>query len=327
MGTGGSVVARLVELTWTRLVEMGCAEAVLRQRVSFEPPRERLAPLHRRVPYAHLCELVAAGAELTGDPALGLRLSLPMDPRTGGLLVLVMLACDDVEHALRRLVRYQRVAFDAYRVELDGGTMRVSFPDPAHPAVPHLASWFVEDTLRGIGTLAGTRPVPITVGLPGDPAPRLERAFGCGVRGGETGVTIAFDQATLRSPLRHTNGLFRAALEHEVEGLLARLPRGRRWADAVRAALIEELPHGPTLTTVAARLGLAPRTLQRRLDAEGTTVAALLEALRRERAVELLRREVDIGEIAYRLGYASPSSFHRAFRRWFDTTPAKFPHG
>ena len=43
MGTGGSVVARLVELTWTRLVEMGCAEAVLRQRVSFEPPRERLA--------------------------------------------------------------------------------------------------------------------------------------------------------------------------------------------------------------------------------------------------------------------------------------------
>jgi len=30
-------------------------------------------------------------------------------------------------------------------------------------------------------------------------------------------------------------------------------------------------------------------------------------------------------EIAYLLGFADPSNFFRAFRRWFDATPGRVP--
>jgi AraC-like DNA-binding protein len=33
---------------------------------------------------------------------------------------------------------------------------------------------------------------------------------------------------------------------------------------------------------------------------------------------------VPIGEVSYLLGYAEPSNFHRAFRRWTGRTPAEW---
>ena len=61
---------------------------------------------------------------------------------------------------------------------------------------------------------------------------------------------------------------------------------------------------------------ISPRTLQRRLRDEGTSFADLLDDLRQEMALRLLRdRKLAIYEVAFLLGYAEPSTFHRAFRR------------
>jgi len=37
--------------------------------------------------------------------------------------------------------------------------------------------------------------------------------------------------------------------------------------------------------------------------------------------VKFTLEKVGTSEVAYLLGYSEPSVFHRAFRRWFDTTP------
>ena len=77
----------------------------------------------------------------------------------------------------------------------------------------------------------------------------------------------------------------------------------------------------PDLRTLAGALGLAPRTLQRRLQAEGETLAGLVDAVRRARAAELLATAMPLAEVSQRLGYAEPSVFFRAFRRWTGCTP------
>jgi AraC-like DNA-binding protein len=81
----------------------------------------------------------------------------------------------------------------------------------------------------------------------------------------------------------------------------------------------------PDIERIARRLAMTPRTLQRRLRQEETSFAAVLEELRRDMAPSLLREgRMSVSEVAFLLGYEDPSSFQRAFRRWFGVSPRAF---
>jgi AraC-like DNA-binding protein len=79
------------------------------------------------------------------------------------------------------------------------------------------------------------------------------------------------------------------------------------------------------LPAAARLLGVSPRTLNRRLEQEGTTYLSLVERLQRAQAEALLRDpELTIVEIAHLLGYEDTANFGRAFRRWFGDSPGRF---
>jgi AraC-like DNA-binding protein len=70
---------------------------------------------------------------------------------------------------------------------------------------------------------------------------------------------------------------------------------------------------------------MSGRSLQRRLNAEGSSFRAELDRVRSELAVRLLNEgEADAHELAFLLGFSEPSAFHRAFKRWTGTTPAAY---
>jgi AraC-like DNA-binding protein len=78
----------------------------------------------------------------------------------------------------------------------------------------------------------------------------------------------------------------------------------------------------PSLEELARERHVSERTLKRQLQARGTTYRALVDELKRERATELLeRKHLSVQEVAHALGYGDPANFHRAFRRWFGTSP------
>jgi len=93
-----------------------------------------------------------------------------------------------------------------------------------------------------------------------------------------------------------------------------------------RQVLCRLLPQGePKREVVAQTLHLSQRTLQRRLQEEGTSFQTLLDDTRRELAEQYLAQpSMTLLEIAYLLGFADPSNFFRAFRRWFDATPGEY---
>jgi AraC-like DNA-binding protein len=67
----------------------------------------------------------------------------------------------------------------------------------------------------------------------------------------------------------------------------------------------------------AESLGLSERTLHRRLAEEGTRFSKLLDDARFKRSCQLLTdRSRSIEDVAFEVGFAEPSSFSRAFRRW-----------
>ena len=80
-----------------------------------------------------------------------------------------------------------------------------------------------------------------------------------------------------------------------------------------------------SLEAVAGQLGTSPRTLQRRLNRRGISFWALVEQSRFEIAGALLRdTDLQVQEIATRLGYSTPGGFSRAFTRWAGCAPRAF---
>ena len=73
--------------------------------------------------------------------------------------------------------------------------------------------------------------------------------------------------------------------------------------------LLDKLAGGElTAASIARGLGLSERTLHRRLRAENSSFADILDATRGELAKTLLPEpEIGVGEIAFLLGYSEPS--------------------
>jgi len=102
--------------------------------------------------------------------------------------------------------------------------------------------------------------------------------------------------------------------------------RSEGLAGSLRLVLRAYLPDGSPDINLAARLtGTSVRTLQRRLREQGLTYAQLLEELRHDLAIYLLRDPTRLAaEVSSELGYRDPAIFTRAFRRWTGTTPSEF---
>lgn len=93
----------------------------------------------------------------------------------------------------------------------------------------------------------------------------------------------------------------------------------------VREVIVERLSAGVGFELVARELHMSTRTLHRRLTASGVTYHALLESVRRAVAFEALGAPHEtISAISERLGFADPSNFRRAFRRWTGLSPHKY---
>jgi AraC-like DNA-binding protein len=94
------------------------------------------------------------------------------------------------------------------------------------------------------------------------------------------------------------------------------------FVERARAEMILLLDEGDVkLDTLATRLRLTRRTLQRELARRKLSHKELLDDIRKERASALLGEALTVNEVSERLGYSEPSAFFRAYRRWTGTSP------
>jgi AraC-like DNA-binding protein len=267
---------------------------------------------------------------LTGDPHLGRHLAqVAGDPSAFDPGLLMMMSSASLGEALSRMERLQRYWGDgpAFSVLPSETGVRIRYTQPGALGAyqRHSDECALAKVVLGMRALTGlavtAKVVCFRHAAPEDTAPH-EALFGCPIAFDAEHSELALPLALLDTQLPHANQAYCAIFEQQVARTLARLPGKSGLSEHVRAAVQATLSSGDcTLASAAKRLGMSERTLQRRLKAEGTSFAELVDVLRSELAGVYLAQAVPVQEIAWLLGYAEPSAFHHAFRRWTGKTP------
>jgi AraC-like DNA-binding protein len=153
-----------------------------------------------------------------------------------------------------------------------------------------------------------------------------EEFFACQLEFGCESNELVMPAEARDVPLLSADERLHPHLLRMAENMLAALPTRRPFSEQVRQLVAEHLAGpGPGLERIAEQMGTSPTTLKRRLRDEGTTHSALVDEVRKELARHLLTRsDAALSEVAFLLGFSRDTAFHRAFRRWFDTSPAEF---
>ncbi|MFY9970649.1 MAG: AraC family transcriptional regulator [Roseiarcus sp.] len=277
-------------------------------------------------------------AEAMEDSAFGLHLALQTDPRDAGIFFYVASGAKNLGEALSLFARYFRIVNEAVRLRLTqapaGTAVEAEFVGLPRHEVRQNAEFGIAVILKALREITGRniRPERVAFAHPRNADLReFERFYGCPVefgRAANEGVSsdlLNFSNETLAIPLitadakllealqpfcdmaakeRNTSaGTLRAAVENEVEKLL---PQGKANARAVAKAL-----------------ALSVRTLSRRLAAEGTAYAEVVDQLRRSLALQYLKEPgMSLSQIAWLLGYEGSTSFNHAFKRWTGRSPS-----
>jgi AraC-like DNA-binding protein len=147
--------------------------------------------------------------------------------------------------------------------------------------------------------------------------------FACPVEFEQAFSGVLLDNAVLDAPLPQADAQL-AQMHHQyAQARLQALSSAEPLAPQLRAWIVRRLPLGlPTRVQAAQALGLSERTLARRMQAQGLSFSALLDEARRDAALHAVAHtDRALGDIGQSLGFAEPSTFWRAFRRWTGGTP------
>jgi AraC-like DNA-binding protein len=271
--------------------------------------------------------LIARAQQKRFTPNLGLAIALATPPGAYPLLDYLVVTADTVGDALGQLARYLRVVTDSpvsFAVHADGDPVRVEIETVSTFGYEFEAALIVlrlrEET---DGAFA---PIGISFQHRPDDVSGFELALGCPVRTKASWNGLAIARSTCELPMRRRDPVLRKFLESQGDAILANMPARTGIAMDVRRVLASRVVSGDTLMPAIARqLGLSKRTLHRRLAEDGVSFQELLEEVRKAAAGRYLDESpLAIGEIAYLLGYSEPAAFHRAFKRWYATTPEHF---
>jgi AraC-like DNA-binding protein len=293
--------------------------------------RERVADPHGRVPLDVTFRWWDAAVEVSGDPALGLRVGSKLSVGAFGTFEYLIRNSESFSQALERANEFMRLIDDSSVLELqrDGNVAVLRYAcksGQGHaPAVVHAFFAMMVAFVRAEWPAIRFSMVRFAHAAPTDPAV-FARHFGCPVRFDEPYNEITFPAAALARGPKGADGALARVLEEHARHLLSQIPDEDPLLQSARSELLKLIDAGkPSHGALAKALRMSERTLRRRLEAAGTSYNAVLDGLRSD----LARRYVmDTREgfesIAQRLAFGDASTFFRAFKRWTGMTPAQF---
>ncbi|WP_051278007.1 AraC-like transcriptional regulator QhpR [Solimonas flava] len=308
--------------------EGGDAERVL-ERAGV--PAERIADPLLPLDLGAYCAMMELAAADTGDANFGLRFGQQFEPEQLGLIGHIALAAPTLGAALDAFAGlfpfHQQVTETCFA--RNGDTLRLEYRILDGRIVERrqdaelTMGMFANVLRRCLGRDWAPDEVQFEHPQPGDTREHRQ-AFAAPARFGQRSNALLFRCRDLERPMPGRDPAAFVALREELRRV-AGSTGALGFIDRVRGEVRSRLSSGyPHVDQIAAALGLARWTLQRRLAEHGCSYAGLVEDVRRELATRYLaERHLPVGDIAGLLGYSELSAFTRAFLRWFGVAPTQ----
>lgn len=324
-----SVAICFVQPAVQRGQELGLDMVALLQRADIAP--ELLELPHARVSSASYSAFWRGFAEAARDEFFG-QDARRMKPGSFAMLCRSVLPCRTLEPALERAAQFFALLLDDLVVTLlvERGVASLSLRPTRVGALPIFAQETMLMMLHGLACwLIGQRIAVLSASF-AYPKPvyseEYRRMYSSQLHFDQAVTRLCFDVAYLVRPVVQTEIGAREFLRGTPANVILKYKNATSLASRIRRRL-RALParQWPSVNALALELPLAGSTLRRRLQQDGQSYRLIRDQLRRDLAVDdLLHTPKSVTQIALELGFAEPSAFYRAFKKWTGTSPAQY---
>ncbi len=296
---------------------------------------DELVNEHRYLSLEQLSRLIRRADTLTGMPGLGLEMARSTSVSAHGALGYAVVSSASLSGMLDVLVRFVSIRIRWVSLSLTRTDTQAMLEIRETVDLGDCRE-FIHGALLGTFLQMVQAVVPnqtsrLAISLPFDsPAVRgrYQALLDCPVTFAAPGFVIALPVALLDQPCLTADAATHRSAIRDCEHQMASLQQGGPLSQQISIALLDQQGGFPTLAVMAERFAMSPRSLIRKLKAEGSSYQQLLDAVRKEQALWLLQEtSLPIEQIAEQLGYQDTSNFSRTFRRWFGQTPLAMRKG
>jgi AraC-like DNA-binding protein len=265
------------------------------------------------------------------DPGFGLKLTNLIQHEPYEPLSITALSAPSFYGALSKVARYKRL-FSAedicMREQGNVWSVEVLWLATADPVPPLLLDAVFSHiiSLGQRGTGRDLRPDRVLFQREAAHRSMYEAYFQCPVEFGADRDALLLSHEAMMQPFLSANPDLLDLLEPQLEAALRERDSQPGFIEQVKRLIRSRIAgQPPTIQEIARELLMSTRTLQRRLSEEDVQFQQLLDVVRHEMAKEYLRASLlELGEIAFLLGYREASSFHRAFQHWEGRSPGQW---
>jgi len=278
-----------------------------------------------------LFALWRAIGEVSSNPGIGLLLGTETKTERFHPVGLAALSSENFGAAMDQMARYKQLTCpEEIAQEKDDEEWSIQFrwllADEVEPPVlvECCFAWVLSTARHGTGTRLSPLRVEFVQTRPH--VKGIERHFGCRVICGAPRNAIVFRASDAQRPFVTRNAELLAMLAPQFEEELKWENGDENFLERVRVAIQQKLTgQRPTVEDIADALHVSSRTLQRRLQDQGSSFQRVLEEARHQLARHYLNNSVlELNEAAYLLGYEDGNSFVRAFRNWEGVPPSRW---
>lgn len=293
-------------------------------------PFDDFSSVGQRIPHRAALALLDNAVQVSGQPAFALHAGGAIERGDLGLFDLLAASAPTLLECMQLVARYVPLVHGGAVIEIEDVADRLVWKHRIAPGLATSAAaneYSIAALHKSAQRMLGFESAPLEIWMMHEPPPYhayYREFFQAPVHFGCEFNAIVSPGASRNLPLAAADGTLLRVLRQYAEELLPRVPFAAPFAQRVREQVRAQLERGATLSAVARALHISQSNLQRRLQQAGTSYTELVDHARRDQALVLLANlELNMSEIAFALGFAHRTAFHRAFQRWYGHSPSE----
>lgn len=287
------------------------------------------------VPLSDIVGLMRCISQQTGNARYGLEIGNSIHPSDYGIMGYALMSCDHLRHALKFVVDYKRLLNQGFSASLKKQGCHRHYQLDSwlnHKNLAPLIELDFASALQFARLLAGKHRHQVSLECVlfqhqplADPG-KYQEVFQCPVIFGQAHNGMVISESVLDIPVHGANPQIFNMLNKKLLSLKKSQEDSQTLSEQVQQYLRQNPGRClPDSNQCAQRFHMSISAFKKHLQAENISYQFICDQIRHQRATKLVcQNTLSLKEVSFQLGFANPSAFNRAFKRWTQLSPAEY---